>query len=287
MKRKIISIDESRCNGCGICVQACHEGALQLVEGKARVVSELYCDGLGACIGHCPQGAITIEEREAEPYFEPAVMERIAAKGEKTILAHLRHLKAHGQEDYLAQALAYIRQRGIALDKEAMEAISRKETGCPGTVVREFGQGTERETAGAPGKGGVPEPVSCLEHWPVQLHLINPDASFLKGADLLLAADCTAFSLGNFHAQFLKGRKLAIACPKLDSGKEVYLEKIARMIDHAGIASLTVLVMEVPCCSGLVRLALQAAASSSRKIPVEQVVVGIQGNILRREKISG
>lgn len=257
MKRNIISIDETLCNGCGACVSGCHEGALQMIDGKARIVSELYCDGLGACLGECPVDAITIENREAEPYNEFAVMERIAPKGEKVILAHLKHLQDHNENEYLSQGLEYIKSKGINVDVSSLE---KPET--------------------------PKEAKSELTHWPVQLHLLNPSASYFSGADVLLAADCTAYAYANFHSELLKGKKLAIACPKLDSNKEVYIEKIIQMINTSKINTLTVAIMEVPCCGGLIQLAKLAAQKATRKVPIKQIVIGVEGEIKEMINIS-
>ena len=190
MKRNIISIDKALCNGCGACVDGCHEGALQMIDGKAQIVSELYCDGLGACIGECPVGAITIEEREAEPYDEIAVMERISPNGEKTILAHLKHLKEHNELEYLNQGLEYIKTTGLDVDISQLTTPEPQKMacGCPGSMARSFSsQSTPIFTAPQTAK-------SELTHWPVQLHLLNPSAGYFTGADVLLAADCTAFA---------------------------------------------------------------------------------------------
>ena len=268
-KRNIIKIDEELCNGCGQCVKGCHEGALQLIDGKARVVSELYCDGLGACIGDCPVGAITVEEREAEPYDENAVMERLVPQGDKVIEAHLRHLKEHGEKQLLHQGLEYLQAHGIAFDPMKLFA-----GGCPGSAQQVFNQ--PNPTAGV----AVGEQPSSLTHWPVQLHLLNPTAEVFHGADVLLAADCTAYAYASFHGKLLAGKRLAIACPKLDSDKETYVNKIVQMIDEARINTLTVAIMEVPCCGGLLRLVQMAQERASRKVPVKKVVVGIRGQIL-------
>ena len=197
MKRTIIKIDEERCNGCGACVKGCHEGALRLINGKAKIINEMYCDGLGACIGDCPVGAITLEEREAEPY--------------------------------------------------------REQPCCNDTIPsRQF---------------------------PIQLRLINPNASFLRNTDLVLAADCAAFVYSRFHHQFMQNNSIVIACPKLDSSIELYIEKLTAMIDDAAINTLTVIIMEVPCCGGLWHIAQQAHANATRKIPVKKVVIGVDGQL--------
>lgn len=281
MKRKVIKIDENLCNGCGACVQGCHEGALQMIDGKARIVSELYCDGLGACIGECPVGAIGLEEREAEPYNETAVMQRIAPKGEGTILAHLKHLKEHNETEYLKEGINYIRQNNIRVDltqlQDGIPAVSSGSgCGCPGGKEMSFTPKAEvQETAC--------DVSSKLRQWPVQLHLLNPEASYMKNADVLLAADCSAFAYGNFHNRFMKNHVLAIACPKLDSGKESYIEKITAMIDRSHINTLTVIMMEVPCCGGLLQIAQQALALAGRKIPIKKIIIGIKGDLLSEE----
>jgi Pyruvate/2-oxoacid:ferredoxin oxidoreductase delta subunit len=283
MKRTIIKIDEDKCTGCGLCVDGCHEGALQIIDGKARMVSDLFCDGLGACIGECPVDAIELEEREAEPYDEYAVMDRISPKGEKTIRAHLLHLKDHNELEYLKQGLNYLREHNIQIDMTGLEYENGntehgKSFGCPGKKEIFF------ETKGQANESTI-ETSSQLRQWPVQLHLLNPEASYLKNADVVLAADCTAFAYGDFHNRFLKNRILAIACPKLDNNKENYVEKLATMIDRTNINTLTVVMMEVPCCSGLLQLAQQALSQAKRKIPIKKIIISLQGNILQEEWI--
>ncbi|MFR9598240.1 MAG: 4Fe-4S dicluster domain-containing protein [Rikenellaceae bacterium] len=276
-KRDIIKIDEALCNGCGKCVAGCHEGALQMIGGKARIISELYCDGLGACIGDCPVGAISIESREAEAYDEVAVMERIATKGSETILAHLRHLKDHNELGYLQQGIDYLKGHNIEVDLGAIE--SKKEfklaCGCPGSTSRSF--------TVAPSPTTTTSVKSQLSHFPVQLHLVNPSAGHLAGAELLLAADCTAFAYGDFHNSLLRGRKLVIACPKLDSNKESYVNKIVAMIDSAKINTLTVAIMSVPCCGGLLQIAKIAAEKATRKVPIKVVVISTEGSVIKEE----
>ena len=193
-----MKIDEDLCNGCGQCVPNCHEGALQVIDGKVRLVSELMCDGFGSCIGHCPEGAITIMTREAD-------------------------------------------------------------------IVSLADQPSE------------------LRQWPVQMHLINPNASYFRSADLLLAADCVAFSMGGFHSNHLKGKSLAIACPKLDQGTDSYIEKLTAMIDTAKVNTITVMMMEVPCCGGLLQMVKTALGNASGKVPVKKMIVGINGKVLMEE----
>jgi ferredoxin len=288
MKRQIIQIDEDLCNGCGLCIPNCHEGALQIIDGKVRLISDLFCDGLGACIGHCPEGAIDLVEREAEPYDEKKVMAIISKKGNNTILAHLEHLKEHGEHGYLSEALEYIKENKIdinlmTIDKNTSNQMDilhnqkHQECGCPGSAPKSFGALKSEELT-----VGVDQP-SRLTQWPIQLHLINPRAGYFQGADLLLAADCVAFSMGNFHEKFLKGKKLLIACPKLDDGQDAYMEKIKALVDESKINTLTVMIMEVPCCNGLLQLARQAISSAVRKIPVKMIVVSVEGNVLEEE----
>ena len=232
--RKIIRIDEDRCNGCGVCIPACAEGALQVVDGKARLVSDKYCDGLGACLGECPQGAITIEEREAEEFDEAAV-------------EHHMHEKGHSEEELPC--------------------------GCASAAVTQF-----ERTAGV---GAVPQAGcrhSMLGHWPVQLTLVPPTAAFLQGADVVLAADCVPFAYAGFHHDFIKDHALLVACPKLDDF-QAHQDKLTEILRRSQVKSLTVVYMEVPCCSGLVHMAKEAVRSSGRDIPVREVMVGVEGEL--------
>lgn len=298
MKRQIITIDERKCTGCGDCIPGCPEGALQLIDGKARLVSDLFCDGLGACIGHCPTGAMRIEEREAEPYDEKRVMqESIVRGGPNVIAAHLRHLRDHGANDYLQDALDYLEAAGIANPLEhgaeapvvaschktehASPAHGHHGGGCPGSRTMDFRSGNGHASA-APVTREMPAP-SELRQWPVQLHLVSPLAPYYEGSDLLLAADCVAFAAGDFHQRLLRGRTLAVACPKLDSGMDVYVEKLAAMIDMARINTITVAIMEVPCCGGLMSVVAEALQRAKRKVPVKKVMIGVQGDTLSEE----
>ncbi len=294
MKREIIKIDEIKCNGCGLCIPACPEGALQIIDGKARLVSDLMCDGLGACLGECPEGAISVEVREAEPYNETAVMSEIVRQGFNTVVAHLKHLKEHGEMEYFGEAVAYLKaQSGLGYQAgDVMEKIGEMEEdgnacsgGCPGgrTIMFDIDKDAVEKAAAdetQPLSAGHP---SALRQWPVQLHLLNPQAPYFLNADVLLAADCTAFALGNFHSLHLRGKSLAIACPKLDSGTDIYVQKLVSMIDDARINTLNVMVMEVPCCNGLLGLAGEALSRASRKVPLKRTVVGIRGDILSEE----
>ena len=275
MKREIITIDEEKCTGCELCIPNCPEGAIQIIDGKARLISDLFCDGLGACIGHCPEGAITIEKREAEPYDEKKVMENIIKQGENVIRAHLKHLKDHGEQQYLDEAIEVLKEKNVEVPP--VESEQQIHSGCPGAKAMTFSAAGESvETVGEKRR-------SELTHWPVQLHLIPPMAPHFQGRDILLSADCVAYSVGDFHRDFLKGKAVTIACPKLDDGQDVYLDKLVALIDTSKINTLTVMTMEVPCCGGLVNLAGQAAAAASRKIPIKSIVISIQGEILSEE----
>jgi NAD-dependent dihydropyrimidine dehydrogenase PreA subunit len=295
-KRTVIKIDENLCNGCGNCVSGCHEGALQLIDGKAVMISDLYCDGLGACIGECPVGAISFEEREAAPYDEIAVMERLVPKGEAVVLAHLKHLKEHNEMEWVRQAAEYLKEHfvngidlakiGLDCDGNLLETTPTKDIpyqeqakplacGCPGSMERSFKAPLQRFSMVA-----SPQPLaSQLTQWPVQLHLLNPQAGYFSGADVVLAADCTAYAFADFHNRFIRNHTLAIACPKLDSNKEMYIAKIKDMIDSKQINTLTVIIMEVPCCGGLVQIARMALEQAIRKVPVKVAVIGVEGDI--------
>ena len=292
MIREIVKIDENLCNGCGDCVPNCHEGALQIIEGKARLISELMCDGLGACLGHCPQGAITIEKREADEYDEVTVISQMIKSGKATVFAHLKHLQEHGENEFLNQALTYIKANREAMpfkisevhellhgEKEHKHENAGAGCGCAGSAPQSF------NVAGIKMAVPVGKVPSELTQWPVQMHLINPAASYFNGADLLVAADCAAFAYGNFHNEFIKGRKMVIACPKLDQGKDIYIQKLTRLIDEARVNTITVVIMEVPCCGGLSQIVQMATRSASRKVPVKEVVIGIKGEVLTEEWI--
>ena len=278
MKRKIIRIDEEKCNGCGLCIPNCPEGALQIIGGKARLVGDLLCDGLGACLGHCPEGAILVEEREAEAYDERTVIANVVAQGKDTIEAHLRHLEEHDQQDYLQEAVDFLQERGILVtiseEKPPATQATKAIGGCPGSQSANFARLDPLAEA-----SGVRD--SMLTHWPIQLHLVNPMAPHFAGSDLLLAADCVAYTMGDFHKDHLQGKTLAIGCPKLDDGQEAYLAKLVTLIDSAQVRSLTVMIMQVPCCSGLFQLAQRAVGQSSRRIPIRYQVVGIRGEVLQ------
>jgi Pyruvate/2-oxoacid:ferredoxin oxidoreductase delta subunit len=311
MLRKIIKIDEEKCNGCGLCIPNCHEGALQIIDGKARLISDLFCDGLGACLGHCPEGAIDIIEREAEPYNETVVMETIVKQGRNTILAHLEHLRDHNEHEFLKEAVAYIKKHDIDLSPGAENQQTSKSTlifptlkealnhvkpepesacGCGSAKTIDFRIDMDKvQTAATAAIASTAENIpsdsapSELRQWPVQLHLVNPMASYFQGADIVLAADCVAFAMGDFHNRLLKNKSLAIACPKLDTNKDVYLDKLSTMISDAKINTLTVPIMEVPCCGGLIQMAKMAVQQSGRNIPIKKIVVGIKGDILNEE----
>jgi len=238
--RNIVKIDEEKCNGCGQCVDACAEGAIELIDGKAKLVSEVYCDGLGACIGHCPEDAITVEQREASEFDEEATKKHLAEGG-----------------------------GGVA------------ESGfvCPGLMSRQLRE-KEQST-----KAQSTEVPSQLTHWPVQLKLVSPAAAYFANADLLLVADCVPFAMGDFHSKFLKDRSVVVGCPKLDDG-QFYIEKLAEIVRVNKLSSLTVIHMEVPCCSGLARIAKEAITLAGVDLSFEDVTISLEGGVIKTENIK-
>lgn len=283
MKRKIIKIEEELCTGCGDCIPNCPEGALQIIDGKCRLVSDLFCDGLGACIKNCPFNAIHVEEREAEPYNESIVMDTIVKQGENTIKAHLNHLKVHNANDLYKEAIEYLKTHKISIPSghyiiSELPTAGCKLGGCPGTQVQTMNepQKDEKFTQNI----GVEKQKSELHNWPIQLNLLTPRAPFLKHADLLIAADCTAFSYPNFHADFVKDHILVMGCPKLDDA-EGYIEKFTEIFKTQEISSLTILMMEVPCCSGLNRIIEISMQNAGVHLPTKRIILGIDGSLKR------
>lgn len=236
--RKMVKIDEEKCNGCGLCIPSCKEGALQIVNGKAKLVSDIYCDGLGACLGECPQGAITIEERDAAEFDEKAVHERME--------------KMHPKKE-----------------------VAPLPCGCPGSMAREINS-TESHSSTTSNV----DQRSELKNWPLQLMLVPPTAPYLKGADIALMADCTAFAYPNIHRDFIRNRVAIIACPKLDD-TDLYITKLAEMIKLNNFRSIEVLMMEVPCCSGLGYLLDQAIAKAGSKLEPKHTTITLNGKILK------
>ena len=245
--RKIIEIDEELCNGCGQCVPACAEGALQIIDGKARLVKELYCDGLGACLGECPTGALRIIEREAEEFDEEAVQ---------------THLKAREHAE--------------------KEAEATMPCGCPSTQIQTFESPPIRRADNKPDthEGAA----SALSHWPVQIRLVPPTAPFLKGAHLLVAADCTPVAYPHFHRDFLEGKVVMVGCPKFDDA-EAYIQRFADIFSTADIKGVTAVVMEVPCCQGLPVIIKKGMELAGKSIPLEQITISRRGEILERERL--
>jgi len=279
--RKVIHIDEEKCTGCGDCIPNCPEGALQVIDGKARLVSDLFCDGLGACVGHCPTGAMTVEERPAEPYDETRVMANIVPQGPNTIAAHMAHLKGHGAVAYYRAAVAYLKEHNIPIPAPKHEACA-----CPSSQARSLkkkGLGSGGQGSGGGGRGlrnrgqGVVE-ASELQNWPVQIMLVPVSAPYLKNADLLITADCVPAAYPAFHQEFLRDKVLLIGCPKLDDAN-FYLEKLTEMFRTNQPKSVTCLHMEVPCCFGMVQLTRQAIEQSGRTIPFAERTISIRGEV--------
>ncbi|MDP2750935.1 MAG: 4Fe-4S binding protein [Nanoarchaeota archaeon] len=275
-KRKIVEIDEKKCNGCGLCIPNCHEGALQIIDGKARLISDLFCDGLGNCLGHCPKGAIKIVEKEAEPYDETKVMEKISKQGANTIKAHLMHLKDHNETKLFDEAVAYLKKKKIKIPK--LEDEKMEHSGCPGSMLRTI-QKENTKNAKSSKSIKASEQESELRQWPVQLNLLPAHAPIFDNKHLLVAADCTAFACANFHSKLLAGKIIVIGCPKLDNTEE-YEEKLTEIFKNNKVKSVTVAIMEVPCCGGLLTATESAIAASGKKIPLIQETISINGEIM-------
>jgi len=265
----VIRINEEKCTGCGDCITGCPEGALQVIDGKARLISDLFCDGLGACIGTCPQGAIEIEQREAEPYDEKKVMSNIVNGGANVIKAHLQHLQEHGEEGYLQQAIDYLNENKLDVPDYEEKPLA---CGCPGSMTQDINPTSQH---------GEPVMLTAqLQNWPIQLQLLNPNAPYLKNADLLLAADCAPFAYANFHQRFLKDKVLIIFCPKLDQTIEQYIDKLAAIFEKQDIKSITIVHMEVPCCSGIEVIVKRALEKANKNIIIKDYTISINGEIV-------
>lgn len=280
MKRKIITINEERCTGCGLCIPDCPEGALQVLDGKARLVSDLFCDGLGACIGTCPEGAISIVEREAEPYDERAVMETIMRQGEAVINAHLIHLRSHGETELYNQAVACLHEHQIPIPGSGTCTPDQNITvhhpfgTCQGVAARSIRRDIPVNDEPSPDPAG-----SELRQWPIQLRLLHPAHPYFDDADLLISADCVPFAYGGFHREFLKGKILIIFCPKLDPDLDEYIEKLAEIFTLHTIRSITILHMEVPCCSGVAYVVKKALERAGKTIQTDEMTISVQGEI--------
>ncbi|MBW2504409.1 MAG: 4Fe-4S binding protein [Deltaproteobacteria bacterium] len=256
MKRQIVKIDEEKCTGCGLCVPACAEGAIKMVDGKARLIADNLCDGLGACLGDCPVDAITIEEREADSFDEKAVE------------THLKNMSRNvsGQNQSL--------NISISVDDRSPSTSGMQNTpsvgGCPSARTLQFSQAEDERPEARNAR------KSRLTQWPIQLHLVPPKAPFFENADILLTADCAPFAYADFHDDLLKGKALAIACPKLDDTTP-YVDKLTAMIQQSKIKSITVVHMEVPCCNGLIFMAKQAIEKSGQDVPLKTICIGVDG----------
>jgi Pyruvate/2-oxoacid:ferredoxin oxidoreductase delta subunit len=256
MRRKIVKIDEEKCTGCGICIPSCAEGAIQLIDGKARLVSEVYCDGLGACLGECPEGAISIEERDAEEFSEDAVKKHLAKQAREEASRHPAKVQSES-----ASVTSF----------------------CPSARIMDLGRAKEIRVPGNGGKANAAK--SQLSHWPVKLKLVPPSAPFLEGADLMMIADCVPFVFADLHQKFLSGHSVVIGCPKFDD-QDADFEKLTAILRTSDVRSLTVVHAEVPCCFGYFQLAQQALTNSGKEIPLRQVIIGINGEIKLDKAVS-
>lgn len=308
MIREIVTIDEELCDGCGLCVPACHEGALKIVNGKARLVADVYCDGLGACLGHCPRGAIKIERREAEEFDEAAVERHLAqdktvAKPE-TLGCPSQHLpstvasRGNGSGNPVSQATKH----ELKPVEPSAHQPHHHAGGCPGSRFTRFERPIDRlkacptvddrlridhtqpEQAAGP-RETAPAQISELTHWPVQLRLLSPEAPVLTEAKLLVAADCVPVAYPDFHRDFLRDRAVVIACPKLDDPRG-YVEKLEAMIRRNNLREITVVHMEVPCCQGILNMVFEALQRAEACVPVVDVVIGIRGEVLSRRRME-
>ena len=271
MKRRIIKIDEDKCTGCGICIPDCPEGALQVIDGKARLISDLFCDGLGACIKACPENAMEIEEREAEEYNESKVMVNIVKGGVNVIKAHLKHLKDHGENKLFDEAIKYLKDNNL----EVPNMEENKACGCPGSMQRDL-----RNQFRGENNSSNFQMHSELRNWPIQLKLINPNANYFDNADLLVVADCVSFSYPNFHSRFLKDKTLLMFCPKLDSDIDGYISKLANIFTEKNINSITIVRMEVPCCGGVETVVRKALEIAQKNIIIKEYTISIDGSII-------
>jgi Pyruvate/2-oxoacid:ferredoxin oxidoreductase delta subunit len=285
VKRKIIKIDEELCTGCGECIPNCPEGAIQLIDDKARIISDIFCDGLGACLGHCPVDAISIEEREAEEYSERKVMENVVKQGENVIKAHLEHLRDHDQLEYLQQAIEYLKENNMKVPIEEPKQTTTTDeplpSGCPGATVQDLRgehieHGKHGEEVCSKSAKTSSKNESQLRQWPVQLMLVPPTASYLKNADLLITADCVPVADPNFHNELLKGKIVLLGCPKFDR-LDYYQKKLVEIFKTTDPKSVTVAIMEVPCCFGLYKLVMDSVQESGVNIPVGKIVIGVKG----------
>ncbi|MEW5802022.1 MAG: 4Fe-4S binding protein [bacterium] len=329
--RNIIEINEELCDGCGLCVPSCAEGAIQIVDGKARLVSEKYCDGLGACLGECPQGALKVTEREAEDFDAAAVVEYLGSQSqpqgqmqsesqskpqdqmrsdpqdqapgqmwnEQQIQTQGRQIQRQrsaphqsllqSQQSQIEQRTGQQGQRG-QIGQQGQQSQSQAEEkerehkrpatlacGCPSTHVESFKQATPCPEANRPVEHAAAE--SGLSHWPVQIRLVPPSAPFLKGAHLLVLADCTAVACPALHRDFLPGKAVLMGCPKFDNGEE-YVQKFSSIFKAADIRRITVLMMEVPCCSGLSALVEKGLTDAGEHVPVEKIIISTRGKVL-------
>ncbi len=270
--RKIIEIDEEKCTGCGLCIPSCEEGALQIVDGKARLVKDVYCDGLGACLGECPEGALTIVEREADRFDEEAVKAHLGSSAVASTAGAAG--AAAGEGGASCDDLGVAEEGPMArVGAERGGCDPGSFQGCPGSRMMHFEREQNTEALRVPAAR-----ESTLRQWPVQLMLVPVNAPYFQGADLLVAADCVPFAYAGFHEDLLRGKALVVGCPKLDDIGH-YTQKLTEIFRTSAVKSVTVATMEVPCCSGLVMAVRKAIEASGKDIPFDSVVVGVRGEL--------
>lgn len=282
MKRSLIKINPDRCKACGFCVVGCCEGALKLVDNKVVIVDDRYCDGLGACIRYCTEEALSLETRKAKPYSEEAVLQNLIPKGPEALRAHFKQLIDTRDLEHTEEGLAYLKKHNISLETEDDEELPVEELL---RVARQPQPAPPPKPAIPAGrligvKDGdtVPFQPSELKHFPIKLAFLNPEAGYFRQSHVLLAADCTAFACGGFHGRLLKGKNLAILCPRLETKQETLVRKLVEMFDYAVIESLTTVIMDIPCCEGILKIVEEARGKAKRYIPFKVITLSLNGN---------
>ncbi|WGI16919.1 4Fe-4S binding protein [Methanonatronarchaeum sp. AMET-Sl] len=264
VEREIIDIDHDLCDGCGDCIPACPEGAIQIIDGKARLINESFCDGLGACLQECPKNAIKIQKKEVEPYNEEKVIEKMVEQGPEVLKAHLQHLSNHGQTKLLETAIDHLKTLGVQPPKIKINEDLKPEIGCPGTKIQTNKQKISRKEVGS-------------GQWPLQLSLVPVKAPYLDTDHLVFVADCVPPTYPNLHKEIIKGQPIVLGCPKLDD-QQKYINKLTQILENNPIQKITSLHMEVPCCHGVNQIIEKAIKKTDREIETNEIVISIEGD---------
>jgi Pyruvate/2-oxoacid:ferredoxin oxidoreductase delta subunit len=281
MLRQIIKIDEEKCDGCGLCIPSCKEGAIQIIEGKARLISDLFCDGLGACLGTCPLDAIQIEEREAEPYNERKVIEYLVNQPTAVLKAHLMHLIEHNEMNFFNEAVDVLNEFNIPVPikivKKAEPTPQNTGGGCPGSLMQVIAR--PKEESPIVENNSEERNNSELKQWPIQLHLVRPDAPYFKEQEIVIMSTCGPVASANVHSDYIKDKAIVIACPKLDY-TDPYIEKLTGIFQNSNSKKAVVVIMEVPCCKGLSKFVSTAAKNSGRTdLSIEEHTLTLSGDL--------